>query len=469
MGMKQLKCPSCGADLNLDDSKEYGFCSYCGTKVQINDRINVHVTHEQAKEGPKELLQKARICMSSATIDNDKVMEGLFWGQQALERLPAENRQKAADLLAQMYMSCMAKLGNEMVATIKTYNNTERNSIAVRQTHNVLKSMVDAPNYFRDCSPAIIEQLKTSSVKIYRSLTGWAKQAAKIYNHNRAYCANLQNMSNQMQTTRAANPDNPQDTQPTKSKPWYKRWWLWVIIGVVVIGLISIIAGGGGSKSGRESNNQTQQNVINDNETAAETETTTQPTTEDLSQIETVYELGNGNYTAGIDLPIGKCNVYAVSGTGNVSSSNMFSGGMNEMFGIDEGEGWYTDSFNGLSMDKDVVLTVSGGVTIRLEYTDVKKGYSGRTYAEEEGFELSGGNYIAGEDFPAGTYRITASYGTGNLYSTNIFNGGVNEMFGIDDGMGWYTDRIDNVELPDGEELQISGGLGVWMVPAHIN
>ena len=35
MGMVALKCPACGADIQLDDSREFGFCNYCGTKVIV--------------------------------------------------------------------------------------------------------------------------------------------------------------------------------------------------------------------------------------------------------------------------------------------------------------------------------------------------------------------------------------------------------------------------------------------------
>lgn len=29
----QVKCPTCGSEANIDESREFGFCSYCGTKV----------------------------------------------------------------------------------------------------------------------------------------------------------------------------------------------------------------------------------------------------------------------------------------------------------------------------------------------------------------------------------------------------------------------------------------------------
>lgn len=32
--LKALKCPQCGGDVDLDDKQKYGFCKYCGVKVQ---------------------------------------------------------------------------------------------------------------------------------------------------------------------------------------------------------------------------------------------------------------------------------------------------------------------------------------------------------------------------------------------------------------------------------------------------
>ena len=40
MGMVPLKCPGCGANIELDDSREFGFCNYCGTKV-VQDKLVV--------------------------------------------------------------------------------------------------------------------------------------------------------------------------------------------------------------------------------------------------------------------------------------------------------------------------------------------------------------------------------------------------------------------------------------------
>ncbi|MBO4569216.1 MAG: hypothetical protein J5674_04580 [Candidatus Methanomethylophilaceae archaeon] len=35
MAIVAIKCPSCHGDVQLDDSREFGFCVYCGTKIMI--------------------------------------------------------------------------------------------------------------------------------------------------------------------------------------------------------------------------------------------------------------------------------------------------------------------------------------------------------------------------------------------------------------------------------------------------
>lgn len=52
MAVTALRCPSCGAEITLDDDREFGFCSYCGSKIQIGERMNVHVTHEYKGDTP---------------------------------------------------------------------------------------------------------------------------------------------------------------------------------------------------------------------------------------------------------------------------------------------------------------------------------------------------------------------------------------------------------------------------------
>ncbi len=42
MAFVALHCPSCGAEITLDDTRDFGFCSYCGTKVVQEKQIIEH-------------------------------------------------------------------------------------------------------------------------------------------------------------------------------------------------------------------------------------------------------------------------------------------------------------------------------------------------------------------------------------------------------------------------------------------
>ncbi len=271
-------------------------------------------------------------------------------------------------------------------------------------------------------------------------------------------------------------------TSPPK-KPITKRWWFWVIVAVLVIALIGNLGGNNDKQkdttAAQMESGVSNETVVDDKEVPAQQESTNAPTptpspeptpepTIDLSAVATEYTLAAGNYTAGVDIPSGRCNVVAVKGQGNVSSSNMYSGGMNEVFGVDDGSDFYTEEFNGLKLPEGTVLHVGGSVTIQLSYSSIESGFSGRTYDDVNAITLTTGNYEAGIDFPAGVYKAVAVSGTGNLSSDNMFDGGLNEMFGIDNGYGWYIDEFTNVDLPEGTELSVGGGVTVKLIPAII-
>jgi|GEM_PF-1580790 TM2 domain-containing membrane protein YozV len=236
----------------------------------------------------------------------------------------------------------------------------------------------------------------------------------------------------------------------------------WIIFAIVlVVGIIGYTNSSDKQFISIDSNIGISNNA-SDNNSNSENQT------EDLSKVQKVHTLTAGHYTAGIDLPAGEADIAAVSGTGNLSSSNIYDGGVNEMFGIDDGTGLYTSSFKNLEFPVGTELSVTSTLKIKLTFTDITSDYVGRKYYNENTKTLSGGNFKAGEDFEAGTYKIIAVSGTGNLSSSNIYDGGVNEMFGIDDGTGYYINQFVNARLDSGTTLTVSGNLTIKLVPATL-
>ena len=76
------------------------------------------------------------------------------------------------------------------------------------------------------------------------------------------------------------------------------------------------------------------------------------------------YTFSSGNYVVGKDIERGIYDIIAVKGNGNISSDNMFDGGINEVFGT-SGDELYVKEFKNAYFNDNVQLTVSG-VTIKL-------------------------------------------------------------------------------------------------------
>ena len=75
-------------------------------------------------------------------------------------------------------------------------------------------------------------------------------------------------------------------------------------------------------------------------------------------------KLSNGNYVAGSDFEAGTYDIVAVSGNGNVSSSNMFSGGINAVMGTRNSD-FYEKEYKNIKLPYGTELKVDL-VTINL-------------------------------------------------------------------------------------------------------
>ncbi len=166
------------------------------------------------------------------------------------------------------------------------------------------------------------------------------------------------------------------------------------------------------------------------------------------------YIFTTGFYAPGIDIPVGRCKVIAISGSGHLYSSD---DEMSEIFGTDEED---VSSFQGLKLAKGVSLIVSGKLTIKLIYQVIQEGFLGRTFDTDGAAEISTGNYVVGTDFKAGVYNIVAVSGTGYL---SIDDSEVSEVFGLDDE---DVHEINNVYLPEGVDLSLEGNVSAKLVPA---
>lgn len=56
MGFKIMKCPACGADLNIETDRDYLFCQFCGAKLMRDDQ-RIVIEHIERKIDEAKIRQ----------------------------------------------------------------------------------------------------------------------------------------------------------------------------------------------------------------------------------------------------------------------------------------------------------------------------------------------------------------------------------------------------------------------------
>lgn len=105
MAFIALRCPSCGAEINLDQSREFGFCSYCGTKVIQEKQIIEHrgTVKIDGIATSSSLLQRGYMCLKDYKFDDaytyfDRVLDEnptcskAYWGMLCCEKFAADDK-----------------------------------------------------------------------------------------------------------------------------------------------------------------------------------------------------------------------------------------------------------------------------------------------------------------------------------------------------------------------------------------
>lgn len=83
MKFVQLKCPSCNANLEAEDTIDTIFCKYCGTRIVIADQT-------------KELIEaKTKLKMADKELEREQVLH-----QQEMEKKRYEDKQRVKDLIS---------------------------------------------------------------------------------------------------------------------------------------------------------------------------------------------------------------------------------------------------------------------------------------------------------------------------------------------------------------------------------
>lgn len=75
MALKALNCPTCGAKIQVDDSKAIGFCSYCGAQIMLKDIVEVRHVGLNPAEYREDALDELYAIHAYLTLKNEKEVQ----------------------------------------------------------------------------------------------------------------------------------------------------------------------------------------------------------------------------------------------------------------------------------------------------------------------------------------------------------------------------------------------------------
>jgi len=76
MALINLKCPNCSGSIQMDDSKETGFCLYCGSKFLVNDEIQrILIEHSGSVEINRQNESQKRINDLASSVEHVSNLE----------------------------------------------------------------------------------------------------------------------------------------------------------------------------------------------------------------------------------------------------------------------------------------------------------------------------------------------------------------------------------------------------------
>ena len=184
------------------------------------------------------------------------------------------------------------------------------------------------------------------------------------------------------------------------------------------------------------------------------TETPTEAPAETPSAETYDLDLTAGHYIGGLGIPTGYYTLTWVANSGNVYSPMK----VNEIFREEK-----TTVYNNYDFSAGTELNVSGSLVLHIhtDNADFSKVTQREIHNESETV-LPPGNYVAGTNFPEGTYFITAYEGHGNVYSHEA---DVNEILSTEPEAGHSIYQYNYATFETGDSLEVSS-CTIKLVPA---
>lgn len=146
MATVSIKCPNCGGALELDDSKEFGFCIFCGTQVHIQDE-KTHVEVSGSVKVDESGKYSNYLTLATRAFEARNMSEAYTYYTKALEIKQDDYLPVFRKALCAGYLSDDLGLRiEEVVAGISTaYNMVSEQSIQKNMSDEIVTFALSDP------------------------------------------------------------------------------------------------------------------------------------------------------------------------------------------------------------------------------------------------------------------------------------------------------------------------------------
>ncbi|SDX55805.1 hypothetical protein [Eubacterium barkeri] len=232
-------------------------------------------------------------------------------------------------------------------------------------------------------------------------------------------------------------------------KPFYKKWWFYGIL-ILIIGVGAFV--------------WTTMSRGNTNQPASQPTVTpvapASPTVDSNAPQAYTTELTSGNYSVGVDIPVGVYQIVAVAGQGTLDTE---SNALSEAMTMDSAGSNGVSAVEVLDLTQGDTLKIRGTLQLKLQSeAALVNTLTKRKTTESTHYTLeSDFSYQSGVEFPAGIYNLRAIRGSGVI--------GTDGEFSVTENMGNTEDRtmvteMKNIQLPQGTTLSLEG-VSVELIP----
>ena len=209
---------------------------------------------------------------------------------------------------------------------------------------------------------------------------------------------------------------------PEKAKkPIYKKWWFWVIIGVLVIALIG---GGSGDNSGTDN-----QGGSNSSDNSSSSDSSNK-----------IWKK-SGTYKVGVDIEAGEYFIECTSYNCYVQLSSDSKGTLDSIIANDN-----ISTHTYITVRDGEYLTVTGGKFAPSSKVSAVSPISDGVYGE--------GMYKVGKDIPAGEYKIVAT----NYCYIEVSSNSNHTLQSIITNDNIEVGTSTYITVKDGQYIKVSGG-----------